>query len=198
MTDAPSAPASPATILVVDEEVMVRFAIADYLRDCGYRVMEAASAKEAMLVMGTPDVLVDIVLCDAALKGEVNGYASARCQPVRTRCWMRRYYVGRETVASRENGQPFFVLQQRQSACFPASFSQRCSFAPRQRSTKILIRRGPMRAGEDAQFAVAWAILDGEWSSLKRSSTYYRRKADGRLASAVRCAAVRGWELHGR
>ena len=78
MIDAPSAPARPATILVVDEEVMVRFAIADYLRDCGYRVMEAASAKEAMLVMGTRDVPVDIVLCDAALKGEVNGFALAQ------------------------------------------------------------------------------------------------------------------------
>ena len=63
---------------VVDEEVMVRFAIADYLRDCGYRVIEAASGKEAMLVMGTPDVPVDIVLCDAALKGEMNGFALAQ------------------------------------------------------------------------------------------------------------------------
>ena len=32
---------SSTTILVVDAEVLVCFAIADYLRDCGYRVIEA-------------------------------------------------------------------------------------------------------------------------------------------------------------
>ena len=61
-----------STILVVDEEVLIRFAIADYLRDCGYRVIEAASGKEAMLVIEKSDLKIDIVLCDAALKGKVN------------------------------------------------------------------------------------------------------------------------------
>ena len=77
MTGAP--PASPnSTILVVDEEVLIRFAIADYLRDCGYRVIEAASGKEAMLVIEKSDVKIDIVLCDAALKGKVNGFTLAQ------------------------------------------------------------------------------------------------------------------------
>ena len=61
----------------MDEEVLIRFAIADYLRDCGYRVIEAASGKEAMLVIEKSDLKIDIVLCDAALKGKVNGIQSS-------------------------------------------------------------------------------------------------------------------------
>ena len=32
--------ASPATLLLVEPDVLVRFAIADYLRECGYKVLE--------------------------------------------------------------------------------------------------------------------------------------------------------------
>jgi DNA-binding response OmpR family regulator len=39
------------TILVVDSEAPVRMAIAAYLRDCGYRVIEAANAEEALTVI---------------------------------------------------------------------------------------------------------------------------------------------------
>jgi CheY-like chemotaxis protein len=39
------------TILVVDDEVIIRTAISEYLRDCGYKVIEAASVDEAVLVL---------------------------------------------------------------------------------------------------------------------------------------------------
>ena len=38
-------------ILFVEDEVLVRMPIAQYLRDCGYRVIEAANAEEAMTVL---------------------------------------------------------------------------------------------------------------------------------------------------
>ena len=47
MTDKP---AFQETILVVEDDVLVRMPIAQYLRDCGYRVIEAVSADEAMAV----------------------------------------------------------------------------------------------------------------------------------------------------
>jgi CheY-like chemotaxis protein len=31
-------------ILIVEDEILIRMVIADYLRSCGYRVIEAASA----------------------------------------------------------------------------------------------------------------------------------------------------------
>jgi CheY-like chemotaxis protein len=39
------------TVLVVEHEVMVRLAISEYLRHCGYRVIEAISAEEAITVL---------------------------------------------------------------------------------------------------------------------------------------------------
>jgi CheY-like chemotaxis protein len=53
------------TTLFVEDEVLVRMPIAQYLRDCGYRVIEAANADEAMTVLmqagGVPGGLVSIV-----------------------------------------------------------------------------------------------------------------------------------------
>ena len=45
------------TVLVVEGEAMRRASIAEYLRDCGYRVLEAATAKEAMVVHRDRDAL---------------------------------------------------------------------------------------------------------------------------------------------
>ena len=54
------------TVLVVDDEVLVRMVIAAYLRDCGYRVVEAASADEAMLVIEHDEEgAVSVVLSDS-------------------------------------------------------------------------------------------------------------------------------------
>jgi DNA-binding NtrC family response regulator len=78
MIAAPASQDSSARILVVDEEVLVRFALADYLRDCGYRVIEAASGEEARTVIEKSDVKIDIVLCDAGLKGKMSGFAFAQ------------------------------------------------------------------------------------------------------------------------
>jgi CheY-like chemotaxis protein len=36
-----------ATVLLVEDELLLRWPPAEYLRDTGYRVIEAASAKEA-------------------------------------------------------------------------------------------------------------------------------------------------------
>jgi CheY-like chemotaxis protein len=44
-------PTELETVLVVEDEILVRTAIAEYLRHCGYRVVEAASADEAMTVL---------------------------------------------------------------------------------------------------------------------------------------------------
>jgi DNA-binding NtrC family response regulator len=35
------------TILVVEDEVLIRLPLAEYLRDCGYRVFEASNVAEA-------------------------------------------------------------------------------------------------------------------------------------------------------
>jgi DNA-binding NtrC family response regulator len=75
---APRRNASPGTtVLVLDGDVLVRMPLCQYLRDCGYRVLEAASADEAITILRKPDIQVDVVLSDAELAGATNGFAFA-------------------------------------------------------------------------------------------------------------------------
>lgn len=71
----------PRTILAVENDILIRLTISAYLRDCGYRVIEAVSAEEALIILREPGLHVDIVLCDAVLAGEgggMDGFALAR------------------------------------------------------------------------------------------------------------------------
>ena len=43
-------PVSVPTILVVENEVLVRMPLAEYLRDCGYRAVEAVNAAQDYIV----------------------------------------------------------------------------------------------------------------------------------------------------
>jgi CheY-like chemotaxis protein len=64
-------------ILVVEDEVLIRFAIADYLRECGYRVLEASHAAEAIeIIQG--NIQLDLVFSDVQMPGEMDGFALAR------------------------------------------------------------------------------------------------------------------------
>lgn len=61
-------------ILLVDADVVVRHAIADYLRHCGYAVIEAATSDEAVTVLSDGQIRVDAVLCDVAIAGSLSGF----------------------------------------------------------------------------------------------------------------------------
>jgi DNA-binding response OmpR family regulator len=74
----PSRTAKPATILVVEDEVLTRLVIAEYLRDCGYKVHEAAHADEAVAILRSPDIGVDIVFSDVQMPGTMDGFGLAR------------------------------------------------------------------------------------------------------------------------
>jgi CheY-like chemotaxis protein len=84
MTEAAAAPMQ--TLLVVEDEVLIRFQIAAYLRECGYRVIEAANAGEALLVLKERELAVDMVLSDVEMPGEMDGFALAR--------WLRKERPG--------------------------------------------------------------------------------------------------------
>jgi DNA-binding response OmpR family regulator len=66
----------PRTVLVVEPDVLVRMVIADYLRDCGYKVIEGVSARDVWAVFdGTRPV--DVVLIDMKLEGTEDGFSVA-------------------------------------------------------------------------------------------------------------------------
>jgi CheY-like chemotaxis protein len=66
------------TILVVEDDVLIRMPIAQYLRDCGYRVIEAVSADEAMTVLMHKETQVDIVFSDIEMPGSTDGFGLSK------------------------------------------------------------------------------------------------------------------------
>jgi DNA-binding NtrC family response regulator len=75
----------PPTILVVEDEVLIRIAVADFLRECGYRVVEAASGEEAQKIFraGQP---AEVLFSDVDLGEGIDGFELAR--------WVRENYPG--------------------------------------------------------------------------------------------------------
>jgi CheY-like chemotaxis protein len=63
---------------VVEDEVLIRLVIADYLRDCGYKVHEAANADEALAILQAPEVSIDVVFSDVEMPGSMDGFGLAR------------------------------------------------------------------------------------------------------------------------
>lgn len=77
-TPAPDdAPPDASTILTVEDEVILRVVVADYLRDCGYRVLEAGSAEEAQDILRSGEK-VDVLFSDINLGPGNNGLHLAR------------------------------------------------------------------------------------------------------------------------
>ena len=74
MADEEPRAGSEQRLLVADSDVLVRHAIADYLRRCGYVVIEAASFEEAHAVLAAPQATPDLVLSDVELAGGGNGF----------------------------------------------------------------------------------------------------------------------------
>jgi len=71
------------TVLVVEDEMMVRMPIAEYLRDCGYNVVEAANANEAIAAMEVEGP-VSVVFSDVRMPGSMDGFGLAE--------WFRSHY----------------------------------------------------------------------------------------------------------
>lgn len=67
-----------ATVLVVEDDILVRMPIAAYLRHCGYRVVEAVGSSEALTVLQQLDVTIDVVLTDVELESGTGGFAVAK------------------------------------------------------------------------------------------------------------------------
>jgi len=53
--------ASQETILLVEGDISIRLPVAQYLRNCGYKVIEAVDANEAMTVLLDEQTSIDVV-----------------------------------------------------------------------------------------------------------------------------------------
>jgi DNA-binding NtrC family response regulator len=64
------------TVLIVEDEILIRMMLADVLDDTGYRVIEAGNVLEAVAALGRYDI--DTVITDIDMPGGLNGLDLAR------------------------------------------------------------------------------------------------------------------------
>lgn len=83
-------PARQDAILLVEDDVLVRMAIADFLRGCGYRVIEAGNADEALALLAHAGIAIDVVLSDVEMPGSRDGFALAT--------WIRKNRPGLDVI----------------------------------------------------------------------------------------------------
>ena len=80
---------SQECILVVEADVLVRHPLAEYLRECGYKVLEASDPDEARQILEGGSIDADIVLADIDGLGS-SGFALAN--------WIRTNAPGTDVI----------------------------------------------------------------------------------------------------
>jgi CheY-like chemotaxis protein len=63
--------------MVVENDVLVRAAVAEYIRECGLKVYEAVNSTEALAILRVGHK-VDVVLSNANIDGAVDGFGLAQ------------------------------------------------------------------------------------------------------------------------
>jgi CheY-like chemotaxis protein len=67
--------AKTTCIIVADSEVIVRNVISDYLRHCGYKVIDAANSDEVVEILDGASAVISVILSDVDLPGSMNAFA---------------------------------------------------------------------------------------------------------------------------
>jgi len=66
----------PETILFVEDDLVTRLDMAEYLRQAGYTVAEAVNAAEAVEALNSK-LAIDLVVTDMRMPGDMDGFALA-------------------------------------------------------------------------------------------------------------------------
>ena len=74
--DKTSRQALPCQILIVEDDALLRAVAVDYLEECGYPVLEAASADEALPLL-RENGRIGVVFSDVQMPGSMNGFELA-------------------------------------------------------------------------------------------------------------------------
>lgn len=70
-------PGEPSTVLLVEDEPLIRLFIAELLEEAGFRVIEAANAAEALILLEA-GLNVDVLLTDVDMPIGCNGFELAK------------------------------------------------------------------------------------------------------------------------
>jgi CheY-like chemotaxis protein len=90
VSNEPANSSTQETVLVVEDEVFIRMVISDYLRGCGYKVIEAANADEALTILQHLEINVDVVFSDIEMPGSMDGFALST--------WIRENRAGLDVI----------------------------------------------------------------------------------------------------
>ena len=71
MIDGPDGPQQ--VMLLVEDEVLIRFPVAEYFRDHDFRVLEAGNATEALIYLQSRSVHINVMLSDVKMPGDMDG-----------------------------------------------------------------------------------------------------------------------------
>ena len=66
-------PSVQPTILIVEDEMLLRAMLAEVLRDSGYKIIEACNADEALVILSAE--LPDLIVTDVRMPGSLDGIA---------------------------------------------------------------------------------------------------------------------------
>lgn len=100
-------------ILIVEDELLVRLALAEFLEHTGFETVEAGSGKEAVGILEETDTKIDLVFSDIRMPGPMDGFQLA--------LWIRAHRPGlpvfltsgdigkAQTTFELAPGQPFFL-----------------------------------------------------------------------------------------
>lgn len=65
------------TVLIVEDEPLIRMGVADYVGDTGFATLEAGSGDEALAILSERDD-IDVVFTDVNMPGKIDGMALSR------------------------------------------------------------------------------------------------------------------------
>jgi DNA-binding NtrC family response regulator len=83
-------PANQETILLVEDDVSIRTPISQYLRDCGYKVIEAVNANEAMTVLLDEETAINVVFSNVDMPSFTDAFGLSK--------WLREKRAGLEVI----------------------------------------------------------------------------------------------------
>src|SRR4051812_24306314 len=64
------------TVMVIEPDILARMVLADYLRNCGYKVIEGAVADDVFAVLNAGGA-IDTIFSEVELPGDLDGFGLA-------------------------------------------------------------------------------------------------------------------------
>jgi CheY-like chemotaxis protein len=102
---------SGKTVLIVEDDFLIRMTLAEALADEGFLVAEAGSGDEALAMLQDDDS-IDLLMTDIQLPGHLDGFALVRAARIRRPDLPVVFMTGRpEPQTSRANPRDVFIAK---------------------------------------------------------------------------------------